>query len=171
MLSIAKSIASFRFRKTCVQDPILSLTDDPNPAIRDQIAAVLVRYNEMQVGAHERRPLSIVLRDPTTNEIVGGLAGRTALGLLFIDLLALPMDLRGQGLGARLLRMAEDEGRRRGCRAVALNSASFQAPDFYIRHGYRVLGEIEGDPGIKRIFMAKELSPASQVEAAPPTVE
>lgn len=149
-----------------MQEPILSLTDDSDPAIREQIGAVLVRYNETQVGAHERRPLSIVLRDPETNEIVGGLAGRTALGLLFIDLLALPMDLRGLGLGARLLHMAEEEARKRGCRAVALNSASFQAPDFYTRHGYRVLGEVEGDPGIRRIFMAKDLTQPSRVEPA-----
>jgi GNAT superfamily N-acetyltransferase len=159
------------FMETYVQDPILTLTEDADPALREQIAAVLVRYNEAQVGVHERRPLLIVVRDPKTNAVIGGLAGRTALGLLFIDLLALPMDLRGQGLGTRLLHMAEEEARKRGCRAVALNSASFQAPDFYERRGYRVLGEVEGDPGIKRIFMAKELNQASRTEAAPAAVE
>lgn len=140
-----------------MQEPILDLTDDPDPAIREQIGAVLVSHNEEQVGAYERRTLSVTVRDAATNAIIGGLAGRTALGLLFIDLFALPSDLRGFGLGGRVLGMAEEEGRKRGCRAVLLNTANFQAPDFYIRHGYRVFGEIEGAPGVKRIFLTKNL--------------
>lgn len=140
-----------------MQEPILDLTDDPNPAIREQIGAVLVSHNEEQVGAYERRTLSVTVRDATTNAIIGGLAGRTALGLLFIDLFVLPGDLRGFGLGGRVLGMAEEEGRKRGCRAVLLNTANFQAPDFYKRHGYRVFGEIEGAPGVKRIFLTKNL--------------
>lgn len=140
-----------------MQEPILDLTDDPDPEIREQIGAVLVSHNEEQVGAYERRALSVTVRDATTNAIIGGLAGRTALGLLFIDLFALPTDLRGLGLGGRVLGMAEEEGRKRGCRAVLLNTANFQAPDFYTRHGYRVFGEIEGAPGVKRIFLTKNL--------------
>lgn len=141
-----------------MKEPILTLTDDPDPAIRDQIGAVLVSHNEEQVGAYERRSLSVTVREAETNAIIGGLAGRTALGLLFIDLFALPGDLRGPGLGGRLLGMAEEEARKRGCRAVLLNTANFQAPDFYKRHGYRVFGEIEGEPGIKRIFLTKDLA-------------
>lgn len=141
-----------------MQEPILSLTDDPDPAIREQIGAVLVSHNEEQVGAYERRPLSVTVRDPRTDVIIGGLVGRTALGLLFIDLFALPTNLRGLGLGGRMLGMAEEEGRKRGCRAVLLNTANFQAPDFYKRHGYRVFGEIAGEPGVKRIFLTKDLA-------------
>lgn len=101
-----------------MQEPIVCLTDDPDPAIREQIGAVLISHNEEQVGAYERRSLSVTVRDATTNTIVGGLVGRTALGLLFIDLFALPTGLRGLGLGGRVLSMAEEEGRKRGCRAV-----------------------------------------------------
>lgn len=141
-----------------MQEPILSLTDDPDPTIREQIGAVLVSHNESQIGPYERRSLSVVIRDARTNAVIGGLAGRTALGLLFIDLFALPTNLRGLGLGGRVLSMAEEEGRKRGCRAVLLNTANFQAPDFYKRHGYRIFGEIEGRPGIKRIFLTKDLA-------------
>jgi len=56
-----------------------------------------------------------------------------------------------------LLAMAEDEGRRRGCRSAFLYTLSFQAPDFYKRHGWRVMGEIECDRGASRIFMTKQL--------------
>src|SRR2546426_812937 len=95
---------------------------------------------------------------PDTNEVLGGITGRTSLGLLFIDLVFLPDNLRGDGLGSRILKLAEDEGRRRGCRAAMLYTISFQAPGFYARHGWRVFGEIACDPpGTSRIFMTKSL--------------
>jgi len=56
------------------------------------------------------------------------------------------------------LKLAEDEGRRRGCRAAMLYTISFQAPRFYEGHGWRVFGEIACDPpGTSRIFMTKTL--------------
>src|SRR5438034_86040 len=106
----------------------------------------------------DTRPLPVVVSDPDTNEVLGGITGRTSLGLLFIDLVFLPDDLRGDGLGSRILRLAEDEGRRRGCRTAMLYTISFQAPGFYARHGWRVFGEIACDPpGTSRIFMTKSL--------------
>jgi len=56
------------------------------------------------------------------------------------------------------LKAAEDEGRRRGCRAAVLYTISFQAPEFYARHGWRVFGEIPCEPpGTRRVFMTKTL--------------
>jgi GNAT superfamily N-acetyltransferase len=99
------------------------------------------------------------VRDPRTNLPVGGLTGRASLGLLFIDLFFLPEELRGGGLGARLLRLAEDEGRRRGCVAAVLYAISFQAPGFYQKNGDRVLGTVAClPPRTRRIFMTKPLA-------------
>src|SRR5256886_11992358 len=52
----------------------------------------------------------------------------------------------GTGLGTEVLRMFEDEGRRRGCRSAVLYTISFQAPGFYERNGWRRFGEIPCDP-------------------------
>jgi hypothetical protein len=53
--------------------------------------------------------------------------------------------------------MAQKEARRRGCRAGVLYTISFQAPGFYQRLGWRVFGEIPGDPpGISRVFLTKD---------------
>src|SRR5207248_8258169 len=107
------------------------------------------------------------VRDPRTKQPVGGLTGRTSLGLLFIDLFFLPDDLRGDGLGSRLLRLAEDEARHRGCVGAVLYTISFQAPGFYERHGYRVLGTVPClPPGTSRIFMTKPLAEARRSGAA-----
>jgi predicted GNAT family N-acyltransferase len=65
-------------------------------------------------------------------------------------------DARGQGLGARLLGLLEEEARRRGLRAVTLG-AQIQARAFYERHGYAAVGDVFDDAGIPHIEMRKAL--------------
>ena len=138
----------------------VTLTDAPDVQAERAISDGLARFNDAQSGIHDQRPLAVVVRHPETREAVGGLLGRTSLGLLFVDLFYLPDDVRGQGPGSRILRQAEDEARRRGCRASVLYTISFQAPEFYERHGYRRFGDIPCDPpGTSRVFLTKELAP------------
>jgi GNAT superfamily N-acetyltransferase len=140
-------------------EPIVTLTDAPTAEEEHAVGSGLARFNEQQSGIRDSRPLAVVVRDPQTKQPVGGLTGRTALGLLFIDLFFLPDNLRGGGLGSRLLRLAEDEARRRGCVSAVLYTISFQAPGFYERHGYRVLGTVPClPPGTSRVFMTKPLT-------------
>ena len=140
------------------REPRVAVTDAPDARVEAAIGEGLRRFNAQQSGIDDSRPLAVVVSDPDTNEVLGGITGRTSLGLLFIDLVFLPDELRGDGLGSRILKLAEDEGRRRGCRAATLYTISFQAPGFYARHGWRVFGEIACDPpGTSRIFMTKSL--------------
>ncbi|HET6988690.1 MAG TPA: GNAT family N-acetyltransferase, partial [Kribbella sp.] len=83
--------------------------------------------------------------------------GRTSLGLWFVDLLHIPVLLRGSGLGGRILQQAEAEARRRGCVSGVVYTISFQAPDFYKRHGWIEFGQIPSGAGISRIFLSKSL--------------
>jgi GNAT superfamily N-acetyltransferase len=136
----------------------VTLTDAPGTEAEHAIGEGLARFNHEQSGVRDSRPLAVVVRDPATREVVGGLLGRTSLGLLFVDLFYLPAAARGQGLGRRILREAEEEGRRRGCRASVLYTISFQAPEFYERQGYRRFGDIPcGPPGTSRVFLSKDL--------------
>jgi GNAT superfamily N-acetyltransferase len=91
--------------------------------------------------------------------VVGGIIGRTSMGLMFIDRFFLPEGLRKQGLGTRVIRAAEEEGARRGCSRAILFTAHFQAPDFYQKQGWEVLGKIECDPpGHTRFCMTRRLA-------------
>jgi GNAT superfamily N-acetyltransferase len=134
------------------------VTDQPEAEDVALISDALDGFNVEETGIDDRRQLAVLVRDPESRRVVGGLTGRTSLGLLFVDLFYLPPALRGSGVGSEILRQAEEEGRRRGCRSGVLYTISFQAPGFYARHGWRVFGEIPCDPpGTSRVFMTKDL--------------
>lgn len=138
--------------------PHIVVTDAPDIADIAVISDGLDRFNIDISSIADRRPLAVLVRDPETDQVLGGLTGRTSLGLLFIDVFFLPEALRGTGLGSQVLQMAEAEGRRRGCRAAVLYTISFQAPEFYKKHGWREFGAIPCDPpGTSRIFLTKDL--------------
>ncbi len=138
--------------------PTLTLTDAPDPADADAITAGLHGFNTETVGYVDARPLAVVARDSGSGAVVGGVLGRTSFGLLFIDIFHVDAGLRGGGIGQRMLAMAEEEARRRGCKRAVLYTISFQAPGFYARNGWRAFGEIPCDPpGTSRVFMTKEL--------------
>ncbi|AXE76449.1 MULTISPECIES: GNAT family N-acetyltransferase [Streptomyces] len=137
----------------------LVVTDAPIPADIAAISDALDRFNTEHTGIADRKPLAVLVRDPETHQAVGGLTGRTSLGLFFIDLFYLPPQLRGSGLGREILRQAEDEAHARGCRTAVLYTITFQAPGFYHKQGWKRLGEVPCDPpGTSRIFMSKELA-------------
>jgi GNAT superfamily N-acetyltransferase len=136
----------------------IELTDAPTDADEKVIESGLADFNAEQAGYSDWRPIAVLARDPATGQTIGGIVGRTTLGLLFVDLVYLPTALRGQNLGSRMMGMLEQEAARRGCRSGALITITFQAPGFYERHGWREFGRVPCDPpGTFRVFMTKTL--------------
>jgi len=137
----------------------ITLTDAPGD---DELAVItegLRAYNEAQAGVSDARALAILVRNPETENVVGGLWGRTSLGLLRVERFFLPEDLRRGGLGSRILAMAEEEARRRGCTRAVLSTIHFQAPGFYAKQGWEVAAWLECEPpGHTRFHMTKKLS-------------
>jgi GNAT superfamily N-acetyltransferase len=143
--------------------PEIVFTDAPDGAAREPILRALIAYSEQQSRPMDARPVALLLKDPASGEVVGGLWGRTAWGWLHMDTLYVPEALRGAGIGAALVRRAEEEAVRRGCRGAWLDTFSFQARGFYERLGYRVFGTIENQPpGHARHFLQKPLAAAQQ---------
>jgi Predicted acetyltransferase len=141
-----------------VKECHIEISDRVTPEITSCIAEGLDRFNDQQIGYGDRLPLAVVVKNPDSGDVLGGITGRSSLGLLFLDLFYLPEALRGAGLGSELLRRFEQEGRRRGCLSAVLYTISFQAPDFYQRHGWQRMGEVPClPPGTSRIFMSKTL--------------
>jgi len=137
----------------------VAVTDEPSDEALEVIGTGWDQFNLEAAGDAARRALAVLVTDPASGEVVGGLTGRTSLGLWFVDLFHLPAAHRGNGLGSRVLKAAEDEARRRGCRSGVLYTLSFQAPDFYVKHGWVVFGRVPCDPaGTCRVFLSKDLS-------------
>ncbi len=140
-------------------DAGLVVTDAPSAEDEAVVRDGLGGYNFAKAGYRDHRPLAILVRDPDSGEVVGGLLGRTSFGLLHVDRFFLPEPLRKQGLGGRILKAAEEEGARRGCSRAILTTLSFQAPAFYRRQGWDELGRIDCDPpGHTRFLMTKRLT-------------
>ena len=136
----------------------LRVEDEPR---LEEVAALddhLYRHNVLATGCGDGRWLAIFVRDGA-RQLVAGLHGWTWGRTGFVRTLWVREDLRGRGLGARLLAAAEREASRRGCREMQLDTHSYQAPGFYRRQGYQQIGELPGWPGEEatRVFFRKAL--------------
>ena len=140
-------------------ETMITLSDAPDDEERAVIMDGLRAYNEAQTGDSDARPLVVLVHNSETQKVVGGLLGRTYLGLLTIERFFLPEELRRHRLGSRVLALAEEEGRRRGCTRGVLSTLHFQAPGFYLKRGWEVAARIECEPpGHSRFYMTKKLS-------------
>ena len=121
----------------------------------------LYAYNVEQTGSDDGKGLSIFVRDDT-GAVVAGLHGWTWCGACKVERLWVRQDLRRQGYGQRLLAAAEQEARARGCHQLLLDTFSFQAPLFYKKLGFEVIGVMEGFPcpPHSEYHLRKALTPA-----------
>ncbi len=130
---------------------------NPTKNETDLVRESLAKFNDERVGADGHSPLNIVEYDGNGN-LIGGLLGGTYWGWMYVDILWVHEDHRKKGIGSRLLREAEKEAVRRGCHHVHLDTMSWQAPDFYKKHGYEVIGVLPDIPdGNQKFLLMKAL--------------
>ncbi|MGO4570449.1 GNAT family N-acetyltransferase [Microvirga sp. 2TAF3] len=145
--------------------PILEIVDEEDDALHHTVREGVRTFNRTVLFANhpKGRDLAIAIRDPETGASVGGLIGRMNGGWLAIELLFVPERFRGAGLATRLIAMAEDEAKRRGCHSAWLDTLNPKARILYERLGYEVFGELKDYPiGSSRFFLQKKLVASSQ---------
>lgn len=114
-------------------------------ALDSRLSDELDAYNFAAVGHSNLEELTVKVED-TNGDLVAGLSGWTWGTCAGIGMVWVREDNRKGGWGARLLAAAEEVARDRGCRQVLVSSFTFQAPDFYRRHGYVEFARSEGLP-------------------------
>ena len=137
----------------------IDISEDDYPEM-EAVAAIqrgLHTYNQEMGGPYDREPVTVLARDDA-EAVRGGLLGLTYWNWLFIDWLWLAREVRGQGLGSKLLERAEEIARKRGCTHAYTDTFNFQAPGFWERHGYAEFGRLDNmPPGHARIWFRKAL--------------
>jgi GNAT superfamily N-acetyltransferase len=135
----------------------LAIGHDPAPAEVQYLEDRLYEFNAAATGIGGGEWLTIVIRDEEAR-IVAGLCGAVWGGCAEIRQLWVEPSRRRQGLGTTLLRAAEHDARRLGCRQLLLMTFSFQAPRFYARHGFEVLARVDDHPrGHQNLLLRKRL--------------
>ena len=125
---------------------------------RTQELANLIRaYNRSNREPSKSEPLNIYLEDEQGN-LVAGMVAETFGNWLEIEYLYVSDDLRGQGIGSKILETAENESRNRGCKYSFVDTFNFQAPKFYKKHGYKEVFALKEYPYTgERYYYTKEL--------------
>ena len=130
----------------------------------EQVRECLYQFNQARVGEDGHTPLQIVEYDEAGN-VIGGLLGGTYWGWMYLDILWVREDYRKRGIGSKLLSAAEREAVARGCHHVHLDTMSWQAPVFYQKRGYEVIGVLPDIPkGHQKYLLMKALDNPMPIE-------
>lgn len=107
---------------------------------------------------HPKKQISFILRDEN-QKILGGITGTNYWYHLHIDFLWVDESLRGQGYGKELLTRIEEFAIEQSCHLIQLDTFSFQAPNFYQKFGYEVIGIVDDFPvkDSKQYYLVKKI--------------
>ena len=126
-------------------------------AVTAELDARLTRFNEAHAGPLRTRHVTLTVRNEA-GAIIAGLSAEGFWNVLHVDVLWVDETYRNQGYGTALLHRAEELAIESSYDFVYLSTFEFQAPWFYARHDYAVIGELPGVPaGSRRQWYCKKL--------------
>jgi len=138
------------------------LNDTPTKKEIDLVRSGLAAFNREQTNGEYDQPgieINLLLKDGE-GRVVGGISASTMLRVMYLELLWVAEELRGRGYGRDLVLAAERIGFEKGCITSQTWTLSFQAPGFYPKIGYKLLGVYDGYRyGITEHVLKKRLQP------------
>ena len=93
------------------------------------------------------------------DQVAGGIVAKQTYESLYVQLLAVSPSYRGRQVGSRLLETIEQIAQEQELIHITLTTKSYQALDFYLKHGYEVFGEVADLPmrGVTKYYLKKRL--------------
>jgi len=151
-----------------MDDLSVEFTDRPEEADADCIHQQIKAFNDAVSPYHREarqtgvQKIAAFVRD-FDGQLAGGLVAQIYWGWLYLDNLWLRAGLRGRGYGSRLMGIVENEAKTRGCTCAFVETFSFQARDFYEKHGFYIVGRLDDyPPGSTFYWMRKDFSGNSE---------
>ena len=133
-------------------------SDPGRPALKEHIE----RFDMATTGVSAWHPITYAVHDEAGDLPAASIALSRAATCL-VEALWVREDCRNQGIGSALMAAVEQEASRLGCHQIAVETHSFQAPEFYERRGFARVGEVTGYPrGHSHISLAKPLASTSR---------
>ena len=134
----------------------VEIASDPTKQQIAELKRGLRDYNSEFVS-NESTPVRAVVTDDS-DQVIAGIDSIAHWGKVHVGILWVDADHRGKGLGVRLMRWAEEQGRAIGCHAVVVDTLSFQAPGFYRKLGYTQFGATRNyEGGHGKFYFEKEI--------------
>ncbi|WP_299005168.1 N-acetyltransferase [uncultured Shewanella sp.] len=128
---------------------------EDNQSVLNELISGVRQYNIEHMGDEKTKPLMVVARD-RDGKTIGGVAGVTIYQNFLITVVWVDEAHRGSGLGRQLMMQAENEAKGRDCLVAQLDTLSFQAPAFYQKMGFEIVGTVPGfAKSPARFFMLK----------------
>jgi GNAT superfamily N-acetyltransferase len=127
----------------------------------NQLREKIIDYNTSKTGTYGKQEPLFLGYYNTRGKLIAGLYGYSFWGMLCIDLLWVDEKYRRQKLGSKLLIKAEKHAIEKKALYVRVDTATFQALDFYLKNGYEVFAKlplfVEGCPDQYNYHMVKYL--------------
>jgi ribosomal protein S18 acetylase RimI-like enzyme len=153
-------IHNHRYWLLFMEEYKIKIVQQWNQQDSDYIKKKVIEHNVSQLSDEVKTPLenvSFVLKNEK-DELIGGITATVFWHHMQIDFLWVSEAHRHDGYGNKLLSNIEKLAIDKGCRFMMLDTFSFQAPEFYKKHGFEVIGTIEDHPkGHNQYFMKKTL--------------
>lgn len=113
----------------------------PSQADNDVVSEGIIASNEHIIGERDKE-FSIFLKNDS-GKVFGGIQAYLDSESVYIDTLWVEESLQKKGYGTKLLGAVEQEAIKNRCKYITVDTWDFQAEGFYLKNGYKRLGEVK----------------------------
>jgi ribosomal protein S18 acetylase RimI-like enzyme len=130
---------------------LINFTNHPS---EDDIGIIhdgLERHAKQTIGKTSFEPFGFLTHD-TSGKLLGGCTGVLMYGVLYIKLLWVAEEARGNGLGRQLIEKAESFAKKNKCSYITVDTFDWQAKSFYEKLNYKVEHYYDGYEGDTKFY-------------------